>query len=174
MIVDLERNDLGRVCEAGSVKVRAGSPACPEPASPGRAEQKPPEFKRIEAHPTVWHLSATVEGRLQQGKDVVDLLRATFPGGSITGAPKIRAMEIIDELEPTRRGVFTGAVVWLDSQGNMGSNIAIRTIQLHDSWATFQVGGAIVWDSDPLEEYNETLTKARAMARALRASHLFS
>ncbi len=147
MIVDLERNDLGRVCEAGSVRV--------------------PVLKRLEAHPTVWHLSATVEGILEQGLDLVDLLRATFPGGSVTGAPKIRAMEIIDELEPTRRGAFTGSLVCFDGEGTLGSSIAIRTMQWHDHSVSFQVGGAIVWDSEPEAEYEETLVKARGMARAL-------
>ena len=152
MIVDLERNDLGRVCIPGTIRVS--------------------EPTRIEAHPTVWHLSSTIEGELEPGRDVVDLLRATFPGGSVTGAPKIRAMEIIDELEPTRRGVFTGAMGYLMPGSEAGSDrlvmsIAIRTMQIHRGWVTFQAGGAVVWDSVPEQEYEETLVKARAMGRAL-------
>jgi para-aminobenzoate synthetase component 1 len=147
MIVDLERNDLGRIAEPGSVSV--------------------PVRKTIEAHPTVWHLSASVRARLRPGNGPVELLEATFPGGSVTGAPKIRAMEIIDALEPTRRSVFTGAIVWMRPRDFLRSSVAIRTMQVHGEHVTFQVGGAIVWDSDPEEEYRETLVKARGMARAL-------
>lgn len=146
MIVDLMRNDLGRVCRPGSVRVA--------------------ERKVVEAHPTLWHLSATVEGELVEGADLVDLLRATFPGGSITGAPKVRAMEIIDALEPTRRGAFTGSLVCIGLDGDMRSSVAIRTMQVAPEYVTFQAGGAVVWDSDPAAEYEETLFKAAAMARA--------
>jgi para-aminobenzoate synthetase component 1 len=147
MIVDLERNDLGRVCEFGSVKVTAP--------------------KTLETHPTVHHLSATIEGQLRSGLGPVDVLRATFPGGSITGAPKIRAMEIIDELEPTRRAFYTGAIGALGFDGSMNLSIAIRTVLADGPDYFFQAGGGIVADSDPVAEYEETLTKAVAMARAL-------
>jgi len=147
MIVDLERNDLGRVCEFGTVKVAAP--------------------KVLERHPTVLHLSATVEGRLRRGLGPVDVLRATFPGGSITGAPKIRAMEIIDELEPTRRAFYTGAIGALGFDGSMNLSVAIRTVLADGPDFYFQAGGGIVADSDPAAEYEESLLKAAAMARAL-------
>lgn len=147
MIVDLERNDLGRVCDHGSIRVTAP--------------------KVLERHPTVHHLSATIEGRLRGGLGAVDVLRATFPGGSITGAPKIRAMEIIDELEPTRRAFYTGAIGALGFDGSMNFSIAIRTVLGDGPDYFFQAGGGIVADSDPAAEYDETLTKAAAMARAL-------
>jgi para-aminobenzoate synthetase component 1 len=147
MIVDLQRNDLGRVCDYGTIRVTAP--------------------KVLERHPTVFHLSATVEGTLRNGMGPVDVLRATFPGGSITGAPKIRAMEIIDEIEPTRRAFYTGAIGALGFDGSMNLSIAIRTVLADGSDCFFQAGGAIVADSDPAAEYEETLTKAAAMARAL-------
>ena len=150
MIVDLERNDLGRVCEYGSVRVTAP--------------------KTLESHPTVHHLVATVEGKLRRGLGSVDVLKAAFPGGSITGAPKIRAMEIIDELEPTRRAFYTGAIGTLGFDGSMSLSIAIRTILADGPDFFFQAGGGIVADSDPLAEYDETLAKASAMARALGIS----
>jgi para-aminobenzoate synthetase component 1 len=150
MIVDLERNDLGRVCEIGSVKVT--------------------QPREIEAHPTVYHGVATIEGTLRPDVTFVDLLRATFPGGSITGAPKIRAMEIIDELEPTRRGPYCGAIGYLAADGSMEFNIAIRTMIVKDGLVHVPVGGGIVADSDPAEEYEETLVKARAMFAALGVS----
>ncbi|HEX7897241.1 MAG TPA: anthranilate synthase component I family protein [Planctomycetota bacterium] len=145
MIVDLERNDLGRVCETGTVRVTAP--------------------KTLETHPTVFHLSATVEGRCAKGP--VDVLRATFPGGSITGAPKIRAMEIIDELEPARRGFYTGAIGAIGFDGTMDLSIAIRTVQADGATYYVQAGGGIVADSDPAAEYDETRAKAAAMADAL-------
>jgi para-aminobenzoate synthetase component 1 len=147
MIVDLERNDLGRVCEIGSVKVT-----------------RPRE---IETHPTLYHGAATVEGTLRPGVSFVDLLRATFPGGSVTGAPKIRAMEIIDELEPTRRGPYCGAIGYLEPDGAMEFNIAIRTMIIKEGIAHIPVGGGVVADSNPSDEYEETLVKARAMLAAL-------
>jgi para-aminobenzoate synthetase component 1 len=147
MIVDLERNDLGRVCEYGSVVVR-------EPLT-------------IESFAQVHHLVATVEGRLRTGAGPVDVIHALFPGGSITGAPKIRAMEIIDELEPNRRGLYTGAIGYLSQGGSSGFNIAIRTILIEGDRASFQVGGGIVADSDPEAEYDETLAKGRGMLAAL-------
>jgi para-aminobenzoate synthetase component 1 len=149
MIVDLERNDLGRVCEYGSVRV--------------------PELVRLETHPTVFHLVATVTGRLRPDVTAVECLRACFPGGSITGAPKIRAMEIIDELEPTQRGFYTGAIGYLGWDGAADLNIAIRTIVLTGGEAHFHVGGGIVADSDAEAEYEETLHKGRALMRALGA-----
>ncbi len=152
MIVDLQRNDLGRVCLPGSVHVVTA--------------------KTLEQHPSVWHLVATVEGRLPPGSGPIDLLRASFPGGSITGAPKIRAMEIIDELEPTRRAVYTGAIGMLPLDGRMTLSIAIRTMLLHGTHVTFQAGGAITADSDPIAEYEETLIKARALARSIESSLL--
>jgi para-aminobenzoate synthetase component 1 len=146
MIVDLERNDLGRVCRYGTVKVR--------------------ELAILETFPTVFHLTSTVTGRLRRGQTNVDLLKATFPGGSITGAPKVRAMEIIDELEPTRRSVYTGSIGYLGFNEDMDINIVIRTFLIKKAY--FQVGGGIIYDSDPEAEYIETLDKARALLRALQ------
>jgi para-aminobenzoate synthetase component 1 len=147
MIVDLERNDLGRLCDYGSVQVTAP--------------------KVLESHPTVHHLSATIEGNLRRGVAPLDVLKAAFPGGSITGAPKIRAMEIIDELEPTRRAFYTGAIGHLGFDGSMNLSIAIRTVLADGRHYFFQAGGGIVADSDPAAEYEETLVKAAAMAGAL-------
>jgi para-aminobenzoate synthetase component 1 len=142
MIVDLERNDLGRICRPGSVAVAS--------------------FARVRSYPTVHHLVSEVRGRLRRGIALDQVLRATFPGGSITGAPKIRAMEIIDELEPVRRGVYTGAIGFLDASGTGAFNIAIRTAIARRGRLTYHAGGAIVADSDPDGEYEETLLKARA------------
>lgn len=150
MIVDLERNDLGRVAKIGSVRVT------------GLCE--------LETFANVHHLTSTIRARLGEGFDVVDLLKATFPGGSITGAPKIRSMEIIDELEPVARGVYTGAIGYFGSDGSVALNIAIRTMVLKDENAYFHVGGGIVADSDPHSEYEETLHKGAAMVRALETS----
>jgi len=147
MIVDLERNDLGRVCRYGSIKVT--------------------ELATLETFPTVFHLTSTIVGRLSQGKNGIDLLKACFPGGSITGAPKVRAMEIIDELEPTRRNVYTGSIGYLCFNGDLDLNIAIRTFLIKESEAYFQVGGGVVWDSNPQAEYTETLDKAKALIQAL-------
>lgn len=147
MIVDLERNDLGRVCEVGSVRV--------------------PELVVMESHPTVHHLVSTVTGRLTAEHDAVDLLKACFPGGSITGAPKVRAMEIIDEIEPVTRGVYTGAIGYLGFDGAMNLNIAIRTAVMKDGICSFHMGGGIVADSDPEGEYRETLDKGRAFFEVL-------
>lgn len=149
MIVDLERNDIGRVCEFGSVHV--------------------PELFALETYATVYQLVSTVRGRLRPGTTALDCLRASFPGGSITGAPKVRSMEIIEELEPTRRGVYTGAIGYLCFSGDMDVNIVIRTVIVKDGTAHFQVGGGIVADSDPEREYQETIDKAQALARALAA-----
>ena len=150
MIVDLERNDLGRVCRFGTVKVQ--------------------ELWTLEKYATVFQLTSTVEGRLRQDKNRIDLLKACFPGGSITGAPKVRAMEIIDELEPTRRSIYTGSIGYLSFSGEMDLNIVIRTILVKDGKAYFQVGGGIIYDSDPEAEYQETLDKAKALFQALSLS----
>ncbi len=150
MIVDLERNDLGRVCEPGSIAVE--------------------ELYRVETHPTVHHLVATVTGQLRPGLDIFDCLRAAFPGGSITGAPKIRAMQIIDELERDRRQLYTGSIGYLGFDGNCDLNIAIRTIVCRGGTASYHVGAGIVWDSDPESEYQETLDKGAALAKALASS----
>ncbi|OGN99027.1 MAG: aminodeoxychorismate synthase, component I [Chloroflexi bacterium RBG_13_51_18] len=147
MIVDLERNDIGRVCRYGTVKVT--------------------ELAILETYPTVFHLTSTVVGQLREGKNIIDLLKATFPGGSITGAPKVRAMEIIDELEPTRRSVYTGSLGCISFSGDMDLNIVIRTFIVKDGKAYFQVGGAIVYDSEPEAEYIETLDKGKALIQAL-------
>ena len=150
MIVDVLRNDLSRVCRPGSVRV--------------------PELFALEQYATVHHLVSTVVGELAQDRDVVDLLRAAFPGGSITGAPKIRAMQIIAELEPTARGVYCGSIGYLSVTGAMDTSIAIRTCLLLGEDVYFQVGGGIVADSDPEQEYNETLDKARGLIAALGAT----
>jgi len=147
MIVDLERNDLGRVCRFGTVRV--------------------PDLMVLETYPTVHHLVSTVVGQLREDRTNVDLLRASFPGGSITGAPKVRSMEIIEELEPTRRGVYTGCIGYMGYDGEMDLNIVIRTIVCREGRAYFQVGGAVVADSDPAAEYTETLDKGRGLARGL-------
>ena len=150
MIVDLERNDIGRVCRYGSVKVT--------------------ELAVLETYPTVYHLTSTVVGQLREGKDRIDLLKATFPGGSITGAPKVRSMEIIEELEPTRRSVYTGSLGYLGFNGDMDLDIVIRTILVKDNRVYFQVGGAITYDSDPESEYIETLDKGKALILSLQQS----
>jgi len=147
MIVDLLRNDLGRVCRYGSVKVES---VC-----------------RLESFRTVHHLVSEVHGRLRSGLGPVDLLRAAFPGGSVTGAPKIRAMEIIAELEPTARGPYCGSLGYIGFDGSMDSNLLIRTFTVGKGWVQFNVGGGIVADSDPQREYEETWHKAEGMLRAL-------
>ena len=148
MIVDLERNDIGRVSKIGSVKV--------------------PELFVIEPYANVNHLVATVEGQLKDNLDCIDVIKATFPGGSITGAPKIRAMEIIDELEPTQRNIYTGSIGYIGFNGDMDLNIAIRTIIKQGENVYFQVGGGMTWDSNPEDEYQETLDKAKSIMKALR------
>jgi para-aminobenzoate synthetase component 1 len=147
MIVDLERNDLGRICRLGSIEVV--------------------EPRAIEAHPTVYHGVATVRGDLREDVHFVDLLRAMFPGGSVTGAPKISAMEIIDELEPVRRGPYCGAIGYIDVKGNMEFSVAIRTMIAKAGRIYIPVGGGIVADSDPAAEFEETLVKATAMFAAM-------
>jgi len=148
MIVDLLRNDLGRVCRYGSVQVEA---VC-----------------RLESFRTVHHLVSEVRGRLRSGLGPVDVLRAAFPGGSVTGAPKIRAMEIIAELEPTARGPYCGSLGYLGFDGSMDTNLLIRTFTVGKGWVQFCVGGGIVADSDPQREYEETWHKAEGMLRALK------
>ena len=148
MIVNLERNDLGRVCRYGTVKVT--------------------ELAILETFPTVFHLTSTVIGHLSENKSNIDLLKATFPGGSITGAPKVRAMELIDELEPTQRSVYTGSIGYLGFNGDLDINIVIRTLLVKGGRVYFQVGGGVVYDSDPEEEYQETLDKAKALIQALK------
>ncbi|MDD5364615.1 MAG: aminodeoxychorismate synthase component I [Gallionellaceae bacterium] len=145
MIVDLLRNDLGKSCVPGSVAV--------------------PRLFEIESFATVHHLVSTVIGRLSKDVDAVALLRACFPGGSITGAPKLRAMEIIEELEPDRRGVYCGAIGWLGFNGDMDTNIAIRTLVSSGAQLRFWAGGGIVADSQADEEYQECLDKAAALLR---------
>jgi para-aminobenzoate synthetase component 1 len=147
MIVDLLRNDLGKVCAAGSVHVS--------------------EHKRVEAYENVYHLVSVVRGQLDGGNSAVDLVRAVFPGGSITGCPKIRCMEIIDELEPVRRHVYTGAIGYLGWRGTLDLSIAIRTATIADDRLVFSVGGGIVFDSKASDEYEETLHKGQTLIRAL-------
>ncbi|MDC1141563.1 aminodeoxychorismate synthase component I [Planctomycetota bacterium] len=148
MIVDLERNDLGRVCEAGSVKV--------------------PQLLQVHSYETVHHLEATIAGKLRDDVTPEDFIRATFPGGSITGAPKKRAMEIIHELEPVARGPYTGSMFYLTPCGHFESNILIRTINIQPNQVSYHVGGGIVADSDPEAEWQETLDKGAALAAALK------
>ena len=147
MIVDLERNDLGRMARYGTVRVS--------------------DFRRLETFPSVHHLTSTVEARLRPNCRLEDLVRATFPGGSITGTPKVRAMQVIDELEPLPRSVYTGSIGYLAFDGNLDLNIAIRTLVLRDGWARYSTGGAIVADSRADDEYLETLHKARPFLEAL-------
>lgn len=148
MIVDLERNDLGRVCDYGSIKVRT--------------------LRQMEEYSTVFQATAEISGRLHPDRDRIDLIRACFPGGSITGCPKIRAIEIIKELEPQRRGIYTGSLGYFSFSGGMDFNILIRTIAKHGSRIYFGAGGGIVADSKAEAEYEETLVKAKAMMEAIR------
>lgn len=148
MIVDLERNDLGRVSKTGSVKV--------------------PELFKLETYANVHHLVSTIRGQMKDEATIADVMKATFPGGSITGAPKIRAMEVIDELEPTQRNVYTGSIGYIGFDGQVDLNIAIRTIVKVGDEITFQVGGGITWDSNPQEEYEETLHKGKSILKAIR------
>jgi len=143
MIIDLERNDVAKICEPGTRKVI--------------------QPRTIESYPTVFHAVATVAGRLRKEITFCDILKAMFPGGSITGAPKIRSMEIIDQTEPTARGVYTGSIGFIGLDGSVCLNIAIRTIILKNQKAYAQTGGGIVADSDPEAEWQETITKARAL-----------
>jgi para-aminobenzoate synthetase component 1 len=148
MIVDLLRNDIGKTCKNGSVKV--------------------PKLFAVETYATVHHLVSTVTGRLADNQHALDLLKSCFPGGSITGAPKIRAMEIIEELEPNRRGVYCGAIGYIGFNGNMDSNIAIRTLVHSKGTIRFWAGGGIVNDSTVDEEYQECFDKAAALLELLQ------
>jgi aminodeoxychorismate synthase component I len=147
MIVDLVRNDLGRVCRFGTVET--------------------PELYAVERYATVHQLVSTVRGQLDEGRDAVDVLRACFPPGSMTGAPKIEAMTVLERLEPTERGVYSGALGWLDFSGPVDLSVVIRTIVVKDGFAYLHVGGAIVADSDAAAEHDETMHKARALLAAL-------
>ncbi len=150
MITDLLRNDLGKVCDYRSIHVK--------------------KMRTLEKYPYVFQMTSTIEGTLQETKDAFDLLKACFPGGSITGCPKIRAMEIIEELEPTRRGPYTGSLGYIDFSGNMDFNILIRSLLSINNKYYFQTGGGIVSDSTPEEEYQETLVKTRALRTCLQQS----
>ena len=150
MIVDLLRNDLSKNCALGSVKV--------------------PKLFEVESYATVHHLVSTVTGELRAGRDAIDLLRGCFPGGSITGAPKLRAMQIIEELEPHRRGIYCGAIGYIGFDGGMDANIAIRTLVYSQGSIRFWAGGGIVADSKLEEEYQETFDKAAAMLKLLQQS----
>jgi para-aminobenzoate synthetase component 1 len=147
MVVDLERNDLGRVCELGSIEVV--------------------ELAAVRQYPVLLHMVSEVRGRLRPGTSLAALLRATFPGGSITGAPKVRAMQIIEELERVPRGFYTGAIGWTELDGESRFNIAIRTALLDGAGLTYWAGGGIVADSDAEREYAETVLKSETLFRAL-------
>ncbi|MCK5286811.1 MAG: anthranilate synthase component I family protein, partial [Thermodesulfovibrionia bacterium] len=147
MLIDLERNDIGRVCDYGSVEVD--------------------ELMVTEDYSHVIHIVSNVQGRLAPGRDPIDAIKATFPGGTITGVPKVRCMEIIDELEPVARGPYTGSIGYISFTGAMDLNIIIRTFVIKDSFAYVQAGAGIVADSDPEREYHETLKKAEALIKTL-------
>ncbi len=153
MLVDLARNDIGRVCDFGSVRV--------------------PEFMVIEKYSHVMHIVSGVEGRLQQGRTAYDLMRATFPAGTVSGAPKIRAMQVISELEQSQRGPYAGAVGYFSFNGNVDSCITLRTALLKDGFAYVQAGGGIVADSDAKYEFQETVNKAKAMLKAIALAETF-
>ena len=148
MLVDLERNDLGRISRYGTVRVK--------------------ELMTIEYYSHVMHLVSQVEGELAEGKDALDVIGGVFPGGTITGAPKVRTMEILEELEPTRRGPYYGSLGWIDYSGDMEFNILIRTMVVKDGCVHIQAGGGIVIDSDPEREYKESLNKAKALWKAVQ------
>jgi para-aminobenzoate synthetase component 1 len=150
MVTDLERNDLGRVCEFGSVRVK--------------------EMRTIEEYKTVFQATSMVEGKLRADRNCFDLIEACFPGGSVTGCPKISAMRLIDGLEVSKRGVYTGAFGYIDFSGNLDFNILIRTLLLNEGKVSFHVGGGIVADSDPLMEYDETWVKAKALMECLSSN----
>ena len=147
MLLDLGRNDLGRVSEPGTVRVM--------------------DVMKVERYSHVMHLVSTVSGKLAAGRTAFDAMRACFPAGTVTGAPKIRAMEIIAELEQDKRGVYAGAVGYFDLSGNMDTAIAIRTLVVKDGVAYAQAGGGVVYDSSPPAEYQETIDKAMASLRAI-------
>jgi anthranilate synthase component 1 len=147
MLVDLGRNDLGRVCKTGTVKVT--------------------ELMVIERYSHVMHIVSNVQGELEDGRDAFDLVRATFPAGTLSGAPKVRAMQIIDELEPARREIYGGAVGYFSFSGNMDLAIAIRTLAIKDGKVHLQAGAGIVADSDPAAEWQETVNKGMAVMKAI-------
>ena len=147
MLVDLGRNDLGRVCRPGTVKTEG--------------------FMAVERYSHVMHLVSSVAGELDDAVDAIDALRAVFPAGTVSGAPKVRAMQIIDELEPTRRGPYAGAIGYMSYSGDLDSCIYIRTVLVRDGRAYVQAGAGIVADSDPEKEFAETENKARAMLKAI-------
>jgi len=151
MLVDLERNDIGRVAEYGTVCVD--------------------EFMAIEHYSHVIHIVSNVRGKLAAGKTCIDAIKALFPGGTITGAPKVRAMQVIDELEPTRRGLYTGSIGWMGFNGDCELNIVIRTVIMKNARAYVQAGAGIVADSDPESEYRESIRKAQAGIESVVASH---
>jgi len=151
MLVDLGRNDLGRVCEYGSVK--------------------PERLMFVERYSHVMHLASSLRGQLRRDVDCFDALMACFPAGTLSGAPKVRAMEIIDELEPTRRGIYAGAILYLDFSGNLDSCIGLRTLVAKNGKAYVQAGAGIVADSVPEREYEESGNKARALIKALEIAH---
>ena len=150
MLVDLGRNDLGRVSDYGTVKVR--------------------DLMYVERYSHVMHLVSALEGKLREGLDAIDAFAACFPAGTLSGAPKVRAMQIIEELEPTRRGVYGGSVLYADFAGNLDSCIAIRTMLLKGKKAYLQAGAGIVADSDPAKEFEESMNKAQALLRAVEAA----
>ena len=149
MLVDLGRNDLGRVCDYGSVKVN--------------------EFKHVEKYSHVMHIVSNVKGDLSKRKNVFDVVASTFPAGTVSGAPKVRAMEIIDELEGLSRGPYAGCVGYFSFSGNLDTCITIRTIVIKNKIAYIQAGAGIVADSDPEKEYYETVNKAKAQVEAIRS-----
>ena len=150
MLVDLARNDLGRVCKYGTVNVN--------------------ELMAVEKYSHVMHIVSNVIGQVKDKKDVYDCINATFPGGTITGAPKIRTMEIIEELEPVKRGTYTGSMGWIGFNGDLELNILIRTLLIQDGKGYIQAGAGIVIDSIPEKEYMESLNKAEALWRAVESS----
>ena len=150
MLVDLARNDLGRISQYGTVKVH--------------------DFKTIQRYSHVMHIISRVTGKLKKGLSVINAFKSAFPAGTVSGAPKIRAMEIINELEPERRGVYAGAVGYFDYRGNMDMCIAIRTLVARNGRLYYQAGAGIVADSDPEAEYMETVNKTKALRRAIQAA----
>jgi len=150
MLVDLGRNDLGRVSEYGSVKVR--------------------DLMYVERYSHVMHIVSALEGKLREGLDALDAFAACFPAGTLSGAPKVRAMQIIEELEPVRRGIYGGSVLYADFAGNLDSCIAIRTMLMRGKRAYLQAGAGIVADSDPASEFQESMNKAQAVLRAVQTA----
>jgi anthranilate synthase component 1 len=152
MLVDLGRNDLGRVSEYGSVKVR--------------------DLMYVERYSHVMHIVSALEGKLREGLDALDAFAACFPAGTLSGAPKVRAMQIIEELEPVRRGIYGGSVLYADFAGNLDSCIAIRTMLMKGKHAYLQAGAGIVADSDPAKEFQEAMNKAQAVLRAVEMARV--